>query len=170
MAQYPLLADGDILNESELWKKIDTENTVTLITGSSAIAETEIGEIAIPANKVSHGILILAHVRTLVGTDGSSSGTGFTSGIVRLRVGTNASGPSNTLVDTFTFRMGQHADNTNNQASDAEMMTECTVSAFYTGATWSSANYAHVTGEITKTVNGGGTAEVECVKMQVFAF
>lgn len=111
----------------------------TSSASSSNMLETEIGEVTIPANTIETGVFVIAQIRwDQAGIVGHDIGT------FRLRIGSSGTATSNTLVNTCILR-GHNATN---------VLIGGVLIGYYTGATWSSTNYAHVT-----VATSGGSGE-----------
>ncbi len=156
MANIPNKSDGEIFYASNLFKHITSNNAVTSSTSTS---ETEIGEATILANQASGGILIVAHIKSTLSSYASPTAT--STNTFKIRVGTSSTATSNALVDTYVDQISQATGQSNNSDSSVSSLRENTISAFYSGATWSSENFVHITGQ----TNGHGT--VECIKIEV---
>lgn len=97
-------------------------------TADNTTTETEIGEVYIPANTVSTRVIIFASIR-LDGATGENT-------TIRIRTGTNSSGPSNTTRKSQTI---SYTDN-----GDYYMSMYITLT---TEENWTTDTYVHVTAE-----------------------
>jgi len=159
MVQIPDKVDGDSLAESEIFKFIDEDTSTGSTTSSS---ETEIGEVTVPANAISNGILILAHCRIDNGHEDSIN-------TIRIRVGESATATSNALVETSTHQIAQ-SNAGNNDDSQVSTQHHVTIHAWYTGATFTNENFVHVTGQQSGSTGGGAFITLTCDRITVFGF
>ena len=128
---------GDILYAREynaVFKHLDSDQTGGSITG--ATNETEIGEVTIPANKVTNGVLVTA--------TGSCAGGGSGGGnvLAKLRAGTSTTGSGNALYKTATRIFLTDINTTQGWA----------IVYYIDDLTWSSTNYVNIMGKCSKVL------------------
>lgn len=142
-------SNGDVLSAADLNDSLFGFAGQDTTGGSSTSnTETRVSQTTITANTVTHGIIVLVDLRMHSGS-GTASNCTF-----NLRVGTDATTTTNNaLVHSIVGNFAGGTGDVRNAISG--------LSAYYTGATWSSTNYVDVT--VTLATNAAGTGEVERV-------
>lgn len=127
-------------NFEECFKYLGSDQTAA---NSTSTSETELGEVTIPANTVTSGVLVIA--------TGSATAAPFT---FKLRAGTSATATSNTQYKSITRTA---------QAGSPDSQTGWTIVYYINDLTWSSTNYVHITG----TRTGGSATNGTCESIEV---
>ncbi|WP_298753758.1 hypothetical protein [uncultured Arcobacter sp.] len=124
---------------------------------TSASTETKIGEVTIPANTVTNGVLVFA-TGVLRMTGG---GIQPNNGTITLRAGASTTITSNTSEKSIQRSFDSVA------GINAGWTSGWTIIKYVTSPTWSSTNYIQIGGSNN---NGAGTSRVDCESLVVLQF
>lgn len=131
------ISDGDQLNDGyfngvveNTFKHVGSDQTAGSTASSS---ETKIGEVTVPADTVTNGILVIA---TGYGTQETSQ-----SMTVKLRAGSSTTATSNSEYKSYSASFPDYT-------STNRVEKSWTFVYFIDDLTWSNTNYVHITGSV----------------------
>lgn len=126
------------------FKYLDGDTTGGSDTGTS---EAEIGEVQIPADTVTTGVLVFAY------GDWRDGGNNSNNCVIELTAGTSTDGTANATKESITVY-----GPSSNAANESHPWT---IIYYINDLTWTSTNYVHITG------NNNAGATVSCAGIQV---